>query len=1037
MRVSAPWQTRCYVAVFVCAFAATAFALDPRKSITQFTHVAWGTKDHIGEVNSICQTRDGYIWVASDNGLFRFDGEKFTLWEPLPGDPELPGIPYCLLATKNGGLWVGGMGSMTLISGRHAKVFSLMVGPERATAHSLCEGPDGSIWAGTFKGLYRFTGGAWHRLGAEVGLPDEQVIAVMFDRDNTLWAATQDTAKRPEGGIAFLRRGETRFQVSSQRFDPISDLAQAPDGKIWAAEVSRSVRAFTHDSNDIQFVSPEIRVGSQSILFDRDGGLWVTTVGDGLRRARNTATLGTVDIAQFSHDVDIFTQQQGLSSDTVTCSFEDREGIVWFGTTAGVDCFRDNKFTPLSVGEGMPFDQELSVAATSDGSIWAAGHEQGFIQLSRGQDKFVRRNWFDFDTDMSGNSLRVYCIYVERSGDLVLGTGFGVLIVPPKNGKASLLTLVSALKTVLAITRDPEGGLWLCDRYLGVFRLFQDEATHFPELDRDWDKWVYAAHTDSKGRVWLGFASGEVALREGRGFRVFNTNDGLFSGQVNTILSDRNGNVWVAGKVGFSRFGDNRFQTLDRKNGLPFDDFYTALQDDDGYFWLAGEMGIFRAAKGTLEAALSSGTNQVTGELFDLNDGLRGVVRHIPFGSRGTGYTVATKDVDGKLWFATSAGLAFVDPPRLPRNSLPPPVHIHQMIAGGRAYSTAADLRLPVGVRRCEVQYTALTFGNPARVLYKYKLEGFDPDWVDAGAERKASFLGLAPGRYRFRVAACNDDGVWNESEDRLEFVVPPAFHETIWFKLLWGAVAVLALVGAYSWRIGHLTTTQKLALEAQKRERTRIAQELHDTLLQGFTGIGLKLHAIANSLPSSVNGAKEQLFQILQRSDEYLKEARRTVWELRSPSLEKVGDFATGLRTVCERALDGTAVRLKFLVKGTARSVEQDIEANLLRICEEAVANAVKHAHPTQVEVNLQYAAKELQLRVRDNGCGFNPDGPDGEKAGHFGLAGIRERAKSLAGNVSLKSQPGQGTEIIVRLPCLNGNSMHSAVENGPLRST
>jgi signal transduction histidine kinase/ligand-binding sensor domain-containing protein len=1013
MHASVPWQTRCYAAVLVCAFAATALALDPRKSITQLTHVAWGARDHIGQVNSMCQTRDGYIWVATDNGLFRFDGEKFSLWEPLPGEPDLPGIPGRLLATRDGGLWVGGAWGATLISGRHAKVFSLMVGTERARVHSLCEGPDGSIWAGTFKGLYQFTGGAWHRLGAEVGIPDEEVIAVMFDRDSTLWAATQDSTRRPEGGIAFLCQGEPRFQVSSQRFDGIPDLAQAPDGKIWAAETGRSVRAFTHDSKDIQFVRPEIRSGSESILFDRDGGLWITTEGDGLRRARNTATLGEADIARFSHKVDIFTRKHGLSSDTVTCSFEDREGAVWFGTTAGVDCFRDNKFTRLSVEEGMPFDEWLSVAATPDGSIWAAGPDEGFMELSRGQDKFVNRNWFEINKDYSRSAPVVYCIYVERSGDLVLGTGFGVATVSLKSGKASLLGEVATLKTVLAITRDAEGGLWLCDRYLGVFRLFQGKPTHFPQLDRDWDKWVYAAHTDSKGRVWIGFASGEVALREGQGFRVFNTNDGLFSGQVNTILSDRNGNVWVAGKGGFSRFGDNRFQTLDRKNGLPFDDFYAALQDDDGYFWLAGEMGVFRTAEGTLEAALSPGTNQVSGELFDLDDGLRGVVRHVPFGLRGSGYTVAARDADGKLWFATSKGLAFVDPHNLPRNRLAPPVHIQQMIAGGKAYPAGGELRLPVGIRRCEIQYAALTFGNPARVFYKYKLEGSDhDDWADARTERKASFLGLAPGRYRFRVAACNDDGVWNESEDRLEFVVPPVFPETIWFKLLCGAAAVLALVGVCSWRIGRLRTTQKLELEAEKRERTRIAQELHDTFLQGFTAVALKLDVLTNSLPASLNATREQFQKALLLIDQYLIEGRHSVWKLRSPTLESVEDFSMAIEKASERALNGTPIALSVSVQGQPRKLKELFEDNLLRICEEAVANSVKHARPTQIEVSLRFNSDEVQLGIRDNGCGFDTKQT---KRGHFGLVGIRERVKSMGGNLSLNSQPGAGTEITV----------------------
>jgi len=212
--------------------------------------------------------------------------------------------------------------------------------------------------------------------------------------------------------------------------------------------------------------------------------------------------------------------------------------------------------------------------------------------------------------------------------------------------------------------------------------------------------------------------------------------------------------------------------------------------------------------------------------------------------------------------------------------------------------------------------------------------------------------------------------------------------------------------------------------------ERKRIAQELHDTLLQGFTGIGLKLEALASALPESLSPTKEQLEAILEKSDEYMTETRRSVWKLRSPSLEKHGDFPTALMRVSERAIEGSGARLNFSVDGSLRNTDQEVESNLLRICEEAVANAVKHAHPTEVEVKLQCAPSELQLRIRDNGCGFNPTGRDGAKTGHFGLVGIRERAKSVAGNLSLKSQPGQGTEIVVRLPCLNGSLKRSAVD-------
>jgi signal transduction histidine kinase/ligand-binding sensor domain-containing protein len=998
------------------------FALDPKRGITQFAHRSWGTADHIEEVRAICQTADGYVWVGTVDGLFKFDGFTFSRWEPkpgeavLPGIPQaaLPGIPHSLLASKDGGLWVGGMGTMTLILGGHTKMYSLMVGTERGDVRSLCQAQDGTIWAGTSKGLFKFTGKDWQRLGPETGIPNEQISSVLIDRENTLWLGTQDQKQRPESRIAFLREGETRFRISSERCDETDMLAQAPDGKIWTAQVSRSVRAFTFGPTNIQFVAPEIRVGSQAILFDRDGGLWIPTVGDGLRRVRNMATLGTTDIAQFSDEVDKFTQKDGLSSDIVTCVFEDREGGIWFGTTAGLDFFRDNKITPISAREGLPFDQELCVAAGQDGSIWAGAGLEGFIQLVRGQDRFIKREWLGLDTSVDGVSPTIYCIYGDRGGDLVLGTGVGVAVYGQKEGRAKVLSEVPDLKTVLAITRDAAGALWLCDRYLGVFRLFEGNLRHFPELDRDWDGWVYAAHTDSRGRVWFGLGSGEVALHEAGKFRVFAAKDGLSPGPVCAILSGKGGDVWAAGKGGLSRYRNNRFELLNRANGLPFEDLFAALQDDDGFFWLAGEMGLFRVAEAELDAALPEGRSQITGEQFDLNDGLRGVVRHNPFGLRGVGYSVAAKGTDGKLWFATTAGLAIIDPHQIPRSSVLALVHIQQMIAGAKTYFAGAPLRLPAGIRECEIRYTALTFGNPARVFYRYKLEGADQDWQEVKTRRQTSF-NLRPGKYRFRVAACNDDGIWNESEDRLEFVIPRMFYETAWFPFLCLAPVALVLWGLHRLRLAQLASRMNLQLAAQRDERKRIAQELHDTLLQGFTGVGLKLEALATGLPPALSKTKAQLENALEQIDQYLAEARRSVWKLRSPALESTYNFQEALAKVSERALADSGIHLSFSSQGKERKLKDVVEENLLRICEESVANAAKHARPTRVEVTLEFNPADVQLRIRDNGCGFDTSG---SKEGHFGLVGMRERVKSMDGRFSLNSQPVAGTEIAVTIP-------------------
>jgi signal transduction histidine kinase len=300
-------------------------------------------------------------------------------------------------------------------------------------------------------------------------------------------------------------------------------------------------------------------------------------------------------------------------------------------------------------------------------------------------------------------------------------------------------------------------------------------------------------------------------------------------------------------------------------------------------------------------------------------------------------------------------------------------------------------------------------------VRYRYKLEGYDKDWVDAGSRRQAFYSNLRPRAYRFRVRACNNDGVWSEKDEEIGFVLAPEFYEATWFPPLCVASVTLVLFGLHRLRLARLAARMNLQLAIQQNERKRIAQELHDTLLQGFTGVGLKLDALVSSLPASLKATKEQFKKTLELTDQYLTEGRRSVWKLRSPALENTEGFSRALEKASQRALAGTPTALRFSVHGEETGLRPVIEDNLLRICEEAVANAVKHARPTQVEVTLEFNSKNVQLSIRDNGCGFDEKQIAKSKEGHFGLVGIQERVKGMGGKYALHSQPGKGTEVAV----------------------
>jgi signal transduction histidine kinase len=300
-------------------------------------------------------------------------------------------------------------------------------------------------------------------------------------------------------------------------------------------------------------------------------------------------------------------------------------------------------------------------------------------------------------------------------------------------------------------------------------------------------------------------------------------------------------------------------------------------------------------------------------------------------------------------------------------------------------------------------------------VRYEYKLEGYDPDWVKADARRQAFYSNLRPKAYRFRVRACNGDGVWSEKDAEIGFIIAPEFYERAWFPWLCGIGAALGIFALHRLRLARLAARMNLQWAIQQNERKRIAQELHDTLLQGFTGLGLKLDALVNSLPASLNATKIQFQKTLELLDQYLTEGRRSVWKLRSPTLESTQSFSRALEKASQRALAGTSSALSFSVRGEEKELKPLIEDNLLRICEEAVANAVKHAHPKRVEVTLEFNSKDVHLSIRDNGSGFDTKQIENFKDGHFGLIGIQERVKGMGGKCWLTSQPGEGTEIAV----------------------
>jgi signal transduction histidine kinase len=504
--------------------------------------------------------------------------------------------------------------------------------------------------------------------------------------------------------------------------------------------------------------------------------------------------------------------------------------------------------------------------------------------------------------------------------------------------------------------------------------------------------------------------------------------DGLAEGHIRDLRLDRGGTLWVSTEGGLSRLKDGRFATISSKNGLPCDAVHWVMEDDDQSFWLYMGCGLVRLSRSQLDAwAISANKDperRIQATVFDSSDGVRS---H----TTSTGYSPSVaKSPDGKLWFLPWDGVSVLDPHHLPFNRLPAPVQISQITADRQTYdavsSVKGSLRLPPLLRDLEIDYTALSFVAPEKVLFRYKLEGFDGDWQEAGNRRQAFYSNLSPRNYRFRVSACNNSGVWNEASTFLDFDIAPAYYQTAWFRAS-SVAAFLALLWAlHRLRLRQIAQKFNTQLEARVGERTRIARELHDTLLQSFHGLIFRFQAVDNLLPARPGEAKQTLESALDDAAQAITEARDAVHELRSSTVatndlaaavKALGDELAVHHTTAAEGHDSAAFIVE--VEGTPQDLNPIPRDEIYRIAGEAMRNSFRHARARRVEVEIHYDEQQLQVRIRDDGIGIDKSVLSHQgRVGHWGLSGMRERAKQIGAELDVWSELGAGTEVELRMP-------------------
>ncbi|HEY0332561.1 MAG TPA: two-component regulator propeller domain-containing protein [Stenotrophomonas sp.] len=1013
--------------------APLAQALDAQRHISQFHHTAWTVKEGApGQITALAQTRDGYLWLATQIGLFRFDGVAFERFDP-PNAHAFPAASIsALYAPPGGGLWVGfRYGAASFFDGGQLTHYGEAQGLPTSTIFRFAQDQDGTLWAATFTGLVRLRNGRWERLGPSWRVPGRQARTVFVDAAGTLWVAT-------EQGVAFLRRGQTVFEGANAPVGRIAQFAQAPDGGLWVAETDGGVRQLPLDGRAP--LTASLASPSAGLLFDRDGVLWASSLGEGVARlvrptapvaaASRPATVGPAsgkpDITpatvrattgagaagsrlgrtgpagdpamtgqpggdQFDH----FRQVDGLSSDYQAPVLEDREGNLWIGSSRGLDRFRHSNVVPAPFPDNA---QDLAIAAGGPGVLLAGSRNHPLMHLQG-------------DRQLSFLDLAppITAAHRDREGVAWLGGPGGLWKLQDGHLEEVTALPVSGYSGVQAIARGKDGGLWVSLNTPGLWHLSGEHWQHLmdPE-DMPSGSSPLSLLSAADGRLWMGFARNRLTLMEHDTLTPIGEAQGLQVGNVTALAEGAHG-IWIGGERGLARSIDGHIRNVHERAGDPFRGISGIVETAHGELWLNTAHGIVRVLAGQVAHLFDERGAGATFETFDFLDGVPGIpaqFRPIP--------SIADTG-DGRVWFATTSGVVSIDPAALVRNPVPPPVHIRSVLADGRNHSVGAGaVYLPAGVENLQIGYTALSLSIPERVRFRYRLEGHDNQWQDAGTRRTAFYNDPKPGTYTFRVMAANNDGVWNVQGASLQLVIAPRYYQTPWFRVLCVLAGLALLSIAYLLRLRHLARQIRLRVDERHRERERIARELHDTLLQGTQGLILRLHAATQRLPPQdpVRGDLEAAMDLAEHA---MAEGRDRVSGLRGDG-EYRHDLGAALLHVREEAQSHPLPEMRLIVEGKPRPLLPDVSEELYMLGREAVLNALHHARADTVEIELGFGLRGLRLRIRDDGVGI--DEPTPSRPGHWGLDGMYERAERIGASLEILSRPGAGTEVDLRVP-------------------
>ena len=963
----------------------TVQAMDPDRDVSQYIRNDWGSEQGFpgGPVYAIAQTADGYLWIGTEKGLARFDGVTFRVIQPEVSEQAANRTVFGLAADVDGNLWIRVAGPTLLRyrNGEFAAVTSDPALPD-ALVTAMTRGRDGRLLLSSLgSGTIRERGGRFERLAAPTALPKSVVISIAEMPSGDVWLGTRDA------GLISLRGQQALSLVKGLPDHKINTLLAGQGEELWVG-TDKGVVRWNGSEVTASGVPPALSgVQALSMIRDRGSNIWIGTASGDLLRVN-------------AHGVSALPSSGERARGAITALFEDRDGNLWVGSARGLERVRDSAFTTYTRRQGLPSDSSGPIHLDSEGRTWFAPSNGGVYWLKGSQVGRVAQ---------AGLSTDVIYSIAGAKRDVWLGRQRdGLTHLRESKGSSIATTYTEALglaqNSVYALHESRDGTVWAGTLSRGVSMLKHGRFATYTTADGLASNTISAIAEAADGTMWFGTPNGVSALSNGR-WQTYLMKDGLPSNDVSCLVIDPAGVLWMGTANGLAFFNDGRVARPLNPPAVLREPIVGIASDARGSLWIATSNHVVRVGR---DRVLTGGLTDADIREYGFPDGLisvEGVRRHRSVVSDS-----------GRVWFSLARGLSMTNPMHAAAGSAPAIAHVEAVSGDGRAIDLGGAVRVPPGRQRFTFSYTGLSLSVPERVRFRYRLDGFDGDWSAPVTTREAVYTNLAPGPYRFRVKASNSEGEWSDAESTVAFTISPRLWQTTWFQLGCVVALIMGSAGLYRLRMHQVARQLNLRFEERLAERTRIAQDLHDTLLQGFVSASMQLHVAASRLPPE-SPARPSLDRVLELMGRVIDEGRNAVRGLRS-STAGIDDLEQAFCRMQQELGVEDSVGFRVIVEGRPRPLHPVIRDEVYRIGREALVNAIRHSGAQTIEVEIDYATGHVRLLVRDNGSGIDEQVLRSGREGHWGLSGIRERAERIGARLKVWSRAAAGTEIELLVP-------------------